>query len=124
MRGACEEVRSTAARSPGLTSESLCRASVTAMPSLEHEELVELFSRDPALALLLASSSGQLTLPAYDSLVAKLVDTPVRGFVYEGGVGDPAGGSPMPLPRHAAPAVKVSASFCSRRWGPPSWERP
>ncbi len=49
------------------------------MPSLEHEELVELFSRDPALALSLAASSGQLTLPAYDTL--ELAPAEVRDLV-------------------------------------------
>jgi hypothetical protein len=36
------------------------------MPSLEHEELVELFTRDPNLAILLAKASKQVEIPDYD----------------------------------------------------------
>jgi hypothetical protein len=38
------------------------------MASLEHEELVELFIRDPNLAIELAKASGLLEIPAYDRI--------------------------------------------------------
>ena len=38
------------------------------MPSLEHEELVELFTRDPEAAVGLLRASGKITIPEYDQI--------------------------------------------------------
>lgn len=40
------------------------------MPSLEHEEIVELFVRDLSLAIELAKATGKVKVPDYDSLEA------------------------------------------------------
>lgn len=40
------------------------------MPSVEHEELVELFVRDLSLAIELARATGKVKVPEYDSLEA------------------------------------------------------